>query len=790
MTIKLSKSLFFFLFIFAPLAFGSSEPWSLAILQVVSGSACFFFLVHCLLNKQPLYRVPGLTPLILFLIYILFGLLPLPPGIVAFLSPKAYEIHMTQQQLADISAWMTISVHPKATIAEFFRYAAYVMFYALTVQLLKDKATLKATALVIALFGGLLAFSSILQFYLTDDVALWFRPSPINSIVVGPYVNHNHYAGLMEMIFPVVLGLFLFYRPRIGNTPLLKGIIQIFNQERANIHLLIGAAALLIVVSIFVSLSRGAMISSCLSLIVFTYFLLKRKISKGNTTILIGVIMASALAIGWFGWDQILHRFANLKNAHGIIYESRLVFWKNTIDLIKAFFLTGSGIGTFSDIYPTFRTFLDIHHLFHAHNDYLELLAEGGIIGFILCACFIITLLYKTNAVYSRRRDAFSIYLYIGCLTAIVAMLLHSFVDFNLHVGANGLWFFFIAGIMVSAANTGLQKTSRETRLPKISSGPVKWCTAISIGVVTALLIVFNGYNLIGRFYYVNIKNYDINAYTPSRDLKRIEKVAEHAARFDPLEATYHFVIANTAWFSGDSKKARTHFLESIRLNPIDGRHMSRLAIFYAKQEEIEKAGIAFKASTKYDAVNADYAYQYGFWLLAQDDISEGLKQMRSALSLDEAYFDKVLTAMIVSGIDKNAMEAVIPPLPGPTIAYANFLATTGELENAIQRYLSALDLIRTHYEQTMVDHQIDRFFNYYHRIFKFFKKYNDMKNAMKVMEHAERTLPADARIKVILGNLYYRQGITYKALEKYEDALLLDPANRNARDMIRKINQ
>ena len=139
---------------------------------------------------------------------------------------------------------MTLSVNHKAGLSEFFRYGTYVLFYLLTVQSLKEKDTLQAMTLVIAVFGGLLAFSSILQFYLTKDMALWFRYSPDNSIIVGPYVNHNHYAGLMEMIFPIVLALFFFYRPRIGKTSFFRGIAEILSQEKANIHILIGSSAL------------------------------------------------------------------------------------------------------------------------------------------------------------------------------------------------------------------------------------------------------------------------------------------------------------------------------------------------------------------------------------------------------------------------------------------------------------------------------------------------------------------------------------------------------------------
>ena len=74
---------------------------------------------------------------------------------------------------------------------------------------------------------------------------------------------------------------------------------------------------------------------------------------------LIGIVVLATLAIGWFGWDQILDRFAKLKNAQGVVYEARLDFWKDSSKIIRDFKLTGSGLGTFSHIYPPYKSLVD-----------------------------------------------------------------------------------------------------------------------------------------------------------------------------------------------------------------------------------------------------------------------------------------------------------------------------------------------------------------------------------------------------------------------------------------------
>ncbi|MCF6247617.1 MAG: O-antigen ligase family protein [Desulfobacula sp.] len=792
MSIKLSKIIFFFLFIFTPLAFGTTEPWAYAIMEILTVTATVLFFFHILKHRAPAYQVPGLFPVTLFLLYILVQLLPMPPSIIQWLSQEAFNIHETTNLITGNNAWMTLSVNQGATLSEFFRYTTYALFYILTVQLLKEKATLQTTALVIVLFGGLLAFSSILQFYMTEDMALWFRHTPKNSIVVGPYANHNHYAGLMEMIFPVVLGIFLFYRPRIGSSSLIKGIAEMMSQEKANIHILIGTSALLILISIFVSLSRGAMISTCLSLVLFTFFLVKRKISKGNTILILSVIMLSALCIGWFGWDQIFERFARLKNAQGAIYESRLDFWKDTANIIGNFTLTGSGMGTFSHVYPIYRTVVSDRFLTHAHNDYLELLAEGGIIGFCLAAIFFITFFYKTYIVFSKRRDAFSIYLYIGCITGIASILFHSVTDFNTHIGANGLWLFFLAGLGVSAANTGLRKHSKDTRLVPINSNMKKTVSFIIVGMVALCAIAFNFSHLVGNFYYSNIRNYIISANTPPIVLEKFKKVAGYAARFNPLQAEYPFSMANSSWFLNDLDQSRNHFKTSIGLDPLNSRHLNRFGTFLARAGENNKADIAFKKSMRYDQSNPDYTFRYAAWLISNNKTDQGVSYMKTVLNLDEKFIDKVLTMMIVKGIDAHKIETVIPKTPGPAIAYSQFLFDTGNKQEAIDRYIETLDLIEAVQPDLKKDLKTHErsIRSYYFLIYRFFKKYNDLKNAMHVMERAERTLPMDAGIKVALGDLYYRQGISYKAAEKYDHALFLQPDNKRALKMLKKINQ
>lgn len=775
--------IFLFILIFAPLAFGTVEPWSYAVMEILTFFALAMLLIKGEKSREALLSVPGIVPLLLFLGYILFQVTPLPPAFIHFLSPCAYRLHHTVAALSDPDAWMTLSIHPGSTLNQFFRWATYVAFYVLTIQLLARRDRLKKTVVIITVFGALLSFSSILQFYLTENMALWFRHVPRHSLIVGPYICHNHYAGLMAMLFPVVLALFFFHRPVVRNATLIKGIVEILSQEKANIHVLIGTAALLIATSVFVSLSRGGMLSVTLSLVVFTLLLFKRKISRRNALLVLGFIFVTTLSVGWFGWEQIFERFARLKNAEGIIYEARLDFWKDSVAIVKDYTVTGSGMGTFVDIYPAYQRILENFTVEHAHNDYLELAVEGGMIGVALAASFLIVLLIKSYRAFLERRNAFSVYLYIGSITGLTALLIHGTMDFNLQVGANGLWFFFLAGLAVSAANTSMKDGRQGSRLqpvrsPMISSVSVFAATFLAVGV-----LVYHICGLTGKFYFSHIRHYTVGAKTPEGDLRQIEKIAGYAAAFDPLNGAYPFARANALLFLKEASAAEADFKKALRLNPGNSLYLKRMGDVFAKKGMNESAEKLLFASVVTDISNAENTLEYGAWLLAGNAMEKGLAYIKKAIELDKRKIDSALTTMAIYDVSETEMQKAVPKIPGAVMAYADFLFGTGNIKEAERQYLAALAYMET-------QKKIERW--QILRIYDFFKKRGSSRDALKVMIRASELMPEDAEIRIMLGDLYRDMEISYRAMEEYQQALFIDPDNQKAKgrlETLKRIN-
>ena len=121
----------------------------------------------------------------------------------------------------------------------------------------------------------------------------------------------------------------------------------------------------------------------------------------------------------------------------------------NTMPVIGDYPVFGSGLGTFASVYPAYDPEGGEMRLTHAHNDYLELMIETGILGFLLLAGAVIWILVRCFRVWKARHNLEVKGLAMGGLVSLVVMLVHSFTDFNLHIPSNALLFAVILALTV-----------------------------------------------------------------------------------------------------------------------------------------------------------------------------------------------------------------------------------------------------------------------------------------------------------------------------------------------------
>ena len=124
----------------------------------------------------------------------------------------------------------------------------------------------------------------------------------------------------------------------------------------------------------------------------------------------------------------------------------------------------GTGLGSLQLVYPPYESLYDGKIVNHTHNDYLEVLAETGLLGGICCAWFLGVLLVQSLERLRPFNNSFSGVLQLSGLVACSGFLVHSFVDFNLHIPANALLFFLMAHLATAEIQqTGQPTTSRRS---------------------------------------------------------------------------------------------------------------------------------------------------------------------------------------------------------------------------------------------------------------------------------------------------------------------------------------
>jgi len=410
----------FGLLMFGPLAFGAVEPWSIYILE--TGSVLLTLLW---LGKQWLDGELTVQWNPLFLPMAGFGALIL---LQIVLGATAYR---------------------HDTISGALLYCAYAMLCFLAGQTLLRSSQARKIAAIVAVYGIAIAIFALLQGVSPNGKLYWLRRPTMGGAIYGPYVNHNHYAGLMELLMPVALVLSL---TRLSG-------------ERERIAA--GLAAAIMAVTVFLSGSRGGMIAISIELVLFFLLFLRQGVplfrNKYGKWVAAGIAAFAFVLVIWLGGRELTSRVSSIATeTHTELSGGmRISIDRDTFRMFRNKPVLGWGLGTFPTVYPRFRSFYTNFFVNEAHNDYLQLLSEMGLLGFGTMVWFLITLyrhaLRKIGNWMSDVSDAVT----LACTLGVTGILVHSLLDFNLQIPANAALYYVLCTI---AAAPPLLQRSRKRR--------------------------------------------------------------------------------------------------------------------------------------------------------------------------------------------------------------------------------------------------------------------------------------------------------------------------------------
>jgi O-antigen ligase len=145
--------------------------------------------------------------------------------------------------------------------------------------------------------------------------------------------------------------------------------------------------------------------------------------------------------------DKLILRFAQIASVEGLTAEGRINLWAATIPLIRAYPFFGCGLGGYETAFMRFKVFEPLLTDDFAHNDYLQLLAELGVVGFAIGATLAFSVVRTAVRRAVRSADPGARYFAVACAGALAAILLHSLADFNLYIPANAMLLAWIAGM-------------------------------------------------------------------------------------------------------------------------------------------------------------------------------------------------------------------------------------------------------------------------------------------------------------------------------------------------------
>lgn len=334
------------------------------------------------------------------------------------------------------------SVNFAATRFFVVRLVVYFVFFAACLTFINNELRLKKVVWFVVIFGSVLAFFGVLQ-WLANPVGIYGLRGTPQAIPFGPFVNQHHFAAFMQMTGGVTLGI-LFGGKR----------------SRERVMLLVLAVVIMGAAVGFTS-SRGGLLGfvSVLAFVILLQLITPRvrsdaaqngvagatrKIGIAATGLaLIVVIFSVILLLG--GNDQLL-RGTGAARAGVDISTGRFHFWPIAIKIFLDHPFLGAGFDAFGVAFTKYDTWNGILRVEQAHNEYLQALADSGIVG-LLCVIAFIFLLFKKGIATILSQHGFRKSAAVGALAGCFGILVHSFFDFPLRTHSNTFFFLLLAAI-------------------------------------------------------------------------------------------------------------------------------------------------------------------------------------------------------------------------------------------------------------------------------------------------------------------------------------------------------
>jgi putative inorganic carbon (HCO3(-)) transporter len=441
-----------------PIPLGANRPWAWNVLEIT-----IFVLTLFVIIKRWKVEKLGVTSYVSavclwlgFIFLCALQIIPLPNFVVALLSPTSFDFFYS------ISAdFYYLSIDPSQSRVSFIKLLSFFCLFVCVLALVNSEQRIRLLLLTIIASGTFQALYGIFEIFSGANSSLIFN-LPIQDSATGSFVLKSHYANFLMLTLCAAIGLLVASLEK-NSKSLSKEFIRSFTQTALVSKVIVPICIAIMVAGLVMSGSKMGNITFFAAVVIVgaIAFILIKNISKGLTIFIISMFVLDLLIVStYFGLERVKERLAQPEP----VQETQEEVVTAVYPVISDFPLFGSGGGSFHSTFPNYES-VDIATLSdNIHNDYLQFLAEYGVIGsFILFSIFVFSLYKCLRAMHKRRNSIFKGSAY-ACLMVFVGMGLHMTVDFPLQSYANASYFVVFLALSMIINSLKIRRPSNSTR--------------------------------------------------------------------------------------------------------------------------------------------------------------------------------------------------------------------------------------------------------------------------------------------------------------------------------------
>jgi len=311
------------LLIFMPFAFGAVEAWSEEVVIALAAAISICFLLKLIFRKDAnLVWSRAYIPMVLFIVVIIFQLIPLPTTLLSVISPDTAAIK--KELLSDLPnsnellQSMSISFYPHATKHDLRLVLAVAGVFFVVVNVYRRAEQIKRLLAAVAIIGGSVAILALAQNLFGNGKIYWLVSTGYGQAYSGTFINHSHYGQFMNLSIGAALGLAMvkIHESFAGKKVTLPVVFEYLASADAKVIWLVVAVVTVGAATVFVSLTRGGMVGMLIAAGFTTLMLSSRKTLRGSGWIMLLMALGAFICVLYVGFDAVYDRLASLRELH------------------------------------------------------------------------------------------------------------------------------------------------------------------------------------------------------------------------------------------------------------------------------------------------------------------------------------------------------------------------------------------------------------------------------------------------------------------------------------------